>query len=65
MILDNPKISVILSNFNGEKYINLSIESFLSQNYNNKELIIVDSKRVGYLGMVLGSCLVALSILFR
>ena len=30
-----------------------------------KELIIVDSKRVGYLGLVLGSCLVALNILFR
>ena len=30
-----------------------------------KELIIVDSKRVGYFGLVLGSCLVALNILFR
>ncbi len=44
MIQENPKISVILSNFNGDKYINLSIDSFLSQNYNNKELIIVDGK---------------------
>ncbi len=30
-----------------------------------KELIIVDSKHVGYLGVVLGLCLVALNILFR
>jgi len=30
-----------------------------------KEMIIVDSKRVGYFGLVLGSCLVALNILFR
>ena len=30
-----------------------------------KEMIIVDSKRVGYFGLVLGSCLVVLNILFR
>jgi hypothetical protein len=30
-----------------------------------KELILVDSKKVGYLGVVLGLCLIALSIFFR
>ncbi len=36
------KISVIMTVYNGEKFLKTSIESFLSQNYSNKELIIVD-----------------------
>lgn len=36
------KISVIISAFNGEKYIAAAIESFLMQNYENKELVIID-----------------------
>lgn len=36
------KISVILTNFNGDKYLKTSIESFLSQSYQEKELIIID-----------------------
>lgn len=38
------KISVILPNFNGSKYLEKAIQSFLDQDYNNKELIIVDGK---------------------
>lgn len=38
------KISVILPNFNGGKYLEKSIQSFLDQDYNNKELIIIDGK---------------------
>ena len=36
------KISVIITVFNGAKYIAHAIESFLAQSYENKELIIVD-----------------------
>lgn len=37
-----PKISVIVAVYNGAKVIEKSVRSFLSQNYVNKELIIVD-----------------------
>ena len=36
------KISVIITVFNGAKYIAHAIESFLAQSYENKELVIVD-----------------------
>ncbi|WP_417427751.1 glycosyltransferase [Halpernia sp.] len=38
------KISVILPNFNGSKYLEQAINSFLDQSYSFKELIIVDGK---------------------
>jgi glycosyltransferase involved in cell wall biosynthesis len=38
------KISVILAVLNGKNYLNRSIESFLQQDYHNKELIIIDGK---------------------
>ena len=38
------KISVILPNYNGGKYIKNAINSFLSQEYDKKELIIIDGK---------------------
>lgn len=37
-----PKISIVMPNLNGETYIAQAIESFLAQEYANKELIIVD-----------------------
>ncbi|MEP6803989.1 MAG: glycosyltransferase [Flavobacterium sp.] len=40
----NIKISIILPNFNGEKYLSQAINSFIEQDYNFKELIIVDGK---------------------
>jgi glycosyltransferase involved in cell wall biosynthesis len=36
------KISVIITSFNGEEYISKAIESFLQQQYESKELIIID-----------------------
>ncbi len=36
------KISVIMTVLNGEKFLNSSIDSFLNQDYKDKELIIVD-----------------------
>ena len=38
----NPKISVILPVFNGEKYIKEAVNSILRQTYSNFELIILD-----------------------
>ena len=40
----SPKISIIMPNFNGEKHIKKSIDFFLRQDYQHKELIIVDGK---------------------
>ena len=38
----NPKVSIVLTVFNGEKYLEKSIFSVLSQSFNNFEFIIVD-----------------------
>ena len=40
------KISVILAVLNGEKYLDRSIKSFLEQDYQEKELIIIDGKSI-------------------
>jgi len=37
-----PKVSVLMANYNNGKFIKNAIESFSSQTYENKELIIVD-----------------------
>ena len=37
-----PKVSIILANYNEEKYIAEAIESVINQTYRNWELIIVD-----------------------
>ncbi|WP_420554955.1 glycosyltransferase family 2 protein [Neptuniibacter marinus] len=37
-----PKISIVITCYNYEKYIETSIESVLNQDYANKELIVVD-----------------------
>lgn len=39
---DRPLVSVLISNYNYEKYISKAIESVLSQTYQNFELIICD-----------------------
>ena len=38
------KISIIISVFNGAKYLEEAITSFLIQNYAEKELVIIDAK---------------------
>jgi alpha-1,3-rhamnosyltransferase len=38
----NYKVSIIIPSYNGEKYIQETIESCLNQTYNNLEIIVVD-----------------------
>lgn len=42
-ILDNPKISIVIVNYNGEKYLRRTLSAFLSLTYTNKEIIVVDN----------------------
>ena len=42
MIVNKPLVSVIMANYNSEKYIYDSISSVLNQSYNNLELIVID-----------------------
>ena len=41
--MDKEKISILITNFNKEKFIEKCILSCLSQNYNNLEIILVDN----------------------
>ncbi len=41
--MNKEKISILITNFNKEKFIEECILSCLSQNYNNLEIIIVDN----------------------
>ena len=41
-VKDSPLVSVILTTYNGEKYIAETLESVLNQTYTNLEIIIVD-----------------------
>ena len=41
-LMEKPKISVLMSVYNGEKYLNYSIESILSQSFKDCEFIIID-----------------------
>ncbi|PWW84177.1 hypothetical protein CYK87_10025 [Clostridium perfringens] len=40
--MENILVSVIMSVYNGEKYLNEAIESILNQTYKNIEFIIID-----------------------
>lgn len=40
--MNNPLVSIIINNFNYEKFISQSIESCLNQSYRNIEVIVVD-----------------------
>jgi glycosyltransferase involved in cell wall biosynthesis len=41
-LLNSPKISVIVPNYNGAKYLGQCLRSLVSQTYANKEIIVVD-----------------------
>ena len=40
--MNTPLVSVILATYNGSRYLGESIESVLSQDYKDLELIIID-----------------------
>ncbi len=42
MKINTPKITVIITSFNSQRYLKNSIQSVLSQSYSNFELIIID-----------------------
>ena len=42
MISKKPKVSVIITSYNSEKFLKLAISSVQNQTYDNYELIIVD-----------------------
>ena len=39
---ENPLVSIIVSVYNGEKYLRECLDSIISQDYNNIEVIMVD-----------------------
>ena len=40
--MNNPKISVLMSAFNAEKFLKKSIKSIISQTYKNFEFVIIN-----------------------
>jgi len=40
--MNNPKVSIIIPVYNGEKFLEETIESCLKQDYENKEIIVID-----------------------
>ncbi len=40
--MSNPLVSVVLTNYNGERFVRQAVDSVLAQTYDNWELIIVD-----------------------
>ena len=40
--MNNPKVTVLLSIYNGERYVKEAIDSILNQTYNNFEFLIID-----------------------
>ena len=44
MIISNPKISILITNYNNEKFIKKTLKSCFDQSYRNKEIIVFDDK---------------------
>ena len=51
----SPKITVLMSVYNGEKYLQETIESVLSQSYKNFELLIIDDKSTDKTCLIINS----------
>ena len=41
--MDNPKVSIIITTYNREKYLSETIDSIISQTFIDYELIVVDN----------------------
>ena len=44
MSTNNPLVSILIANYNNEKFLSRSINSCLNQSYTNFEIIIFDDK---------------------
>ena len=52
MMLNSPKISVIVPIYNAERYLHKCIQSILMQSYVNFELILIDDGSIDRSGMI-------------
>lgn len=53
--IKNPEISVVMSVYNGEKYLDQSIKSILNQTFKDYEFIIIDDGSTDYTSKILSS----------
>ena len=54
--MSRPKVSVVMSVYNGERYLSEAIESILQQTFTDFEFIIVDDGSTDGTGSILGNC---------
>lgn len=53
---DHPQVSVVMSVYNGDRFLEEAVESILAQSYGSLELIVVDDGSTDVSGMILDSC---------
>ena len=53
--MHQPKVSVVMSAYNGERYLREAVESILNQTFNDFEFIIIDDGSTNSTGQILSS----------
>ena len=43
-IFNKPKASILVASYNNEKYLKKCLDSVISQNYKDKEIIVLDDR---------------------
>jgi len=54
-VAQNPKISVIMSVYNGKKYLHEAIDSILDQTFKDFEFLVIDDGSIDGTGRILES----------